>query len=82
MVSQPLVSSDQRMPLLWIVPPATGASAANAERLRESIMQRTSKNAVIFLSFIAYPSSAAAIVKMTVAALMFVTASLADTFAR
>ena len=52
-VSQPLVSSDQRIPLFWIVPPATGASAANAEMLRESIMQRVSKSAVIFLNFIA-----------------------------
>ena len=76
------MSSDQRMPLLWIVPPATGASAANAEMLRESIMQMVSKSAVIFLSFIAYPSSTAAIVKITVAALVLVTASLADTFAR
>ena len=60
----------------------TSAEDQPWHEMRESIMQRTSRNAVIFLNFIAYPSSrTAAIVKITVAALTLVTASLAETFA-
>ena len=53
MVSQPLLSNSHLIVLSVIVPLAIASLAANAEMLRESIMQRTSKSAVTFLNFIA-----------------------------
>ena len=53
MVSQPCESSSHLILVSRIVPLAIVSLAANAEMLRESIMQRTSKSAVIFLNFIA-----------------------------
>ena len=68
--------------LSGIVPLAIVSLAANAVMLRESIMQRVSIKAANFLIFMFYPSSVIAVmVKTIVAALMFVAASLAETFA-
>lgn len=82
MVSQPCESSSHLILLSGIVPLAIVSLAANAEMLRESIMQRVSIKAANFLIFMFYPSSVIAVmVKTIVAALMFVAASLAETFA-
>ena len=56
-VSQPLLSNSHVILLSGIVPLATASSAANAEILSESSIQRASNSAVSFLVFIAFPPS-------------------------